>query len=173
MVGGVGLHDSEGAPAEMQEFLVEQFGETVYGCGNHRAGKAYLGLGVGGSLSREVGGVFEGCRQRSVSFEVAKIVGGAVLGEVVAGLDNACGHRGKHVDWDSFDFRQTGVRPARLVEGGKLQGQDPAAVKGEVNLQHPRHGGGHEHESEERFQRGGHAEPWRGGQDVASQKTYQ
>jgi hypothetical protein len=67
MVGGVGLHDSEGAPAEMQEFLVEQFGETVYGCGNHRAGKAYLGLGAGGSLSREVGGVFEGCRQRSVS----------------------------------------------------------------------------------------------------------
>ena len=33
MVGGVGLHDSEGVPAEMQEFLVEQFGETVDGCG--------------------------------------------------------------------------------------------------------------------------------------------
>jgi hypothetical protein len=86
VVRGVGLDDSRSISVEAQEFLVEQFGEAVYGGGDEPTCEPCLRKRAINGLNRKRGGVFKRCRQRSVSLEVAKVVRRTVLSEVVCGL---------------------------------------------------------------------------------------
>ena len=115
VVRGVGLYDGVSISVELQELLLEQFGKAVYSCGDERTCETCLRMRTAGGLSSERGGVFKRGRQRSVRFEVAKVVRRTVLSEVVSGFDDSGGKSGEDVSGNAVDS-QGGVRPARLPQ---------------------------------------------------------
>ena len=109
VVRGVGLYDGVSISVELQELLLEQFGKAVYSCGDERTCETSLRCALPAASAASAAAYSSEAAERSVRFEVAKVVRRTVLSEVVSGFDDSGGNSGEDVSGNTVDS-QGGVR---------------------------------------------------------------